>query len=210
MEIVCFPLPPVETNAYLLYEAQQPHALLIDAPLGVEKAIGALLRQQHLSLEGIYLTHSHFDHVLGVPYFQERGVPIFANAEHGGVLDQVGQQMERFDLPAREVAIKIDRELRHGECLSFQKHPLRILEAPGHCPGSVVIYFPEDALAFTGDTLFRRSVGRTDLPLSNFRDLKRSICEHIYTLPDETVLYPGHGDPTTVGEEKQYNPFVKP
>ena len=105
-------------------------------------------------------------------------------------------------------SVKIDRELKEGDTIDIGGEKVEILSVPGHSPGSLVLYFPESGWAITGDVLFRRSIGRTDLVAGNHAQLIDGISKKLYTLPDSTIVYPGHGEPTTIGEEKKENPFV--
>jgi len=106
--------------------------------------------------------------------------------------------------------VKVDRWLEDGDSLEAFGGPVAVRHVPGHCPGSLMFYFAGAVAAFAGDALFRGSVGRTDIPGGDFEQLEASIRTRIYTLPDETVVYPGHGGPTSVGDEKAGNPYVRP
>lgn len=195
-----------QTNCYLLGCEQTREAAVID-PGGHPERILASLKEHSLTARYVLNTHCHFDHMA-------------ANAD---ILAATGAQLalhpaERPILEARGgatwfgVVVKPSPpphvELAAGQVLEVGTLRLQVLYTPGHSPGGVTFYLEEEGVAFDGDVLFAEGVGRTDLPGGDWETLLRSVRETLFALPDQTVLYPGHGPQTTVGHEKRFNPWV--
>lgn len=202
MEIRTFPLGPLETNCYLAHADGQ--AIVVD-PGGDPAPLIAFLQEKELKLTHILNTHLHFDHIFGNDALQEfTQALIYANQEDAYLLDTELGKGGVWGLP------KVDdftfKPLSPGE-LTLLGSTCQALHTPGHTPGSLSFYFPEHAVAFVGDLIFNRSVGRTDFPGGDFETLRRSVIERIFSLPDEVTLYSGHGPATTVADEKNHNPF---
>lgn len=208
LQIRSFPLPPVQTNAFLLSDYSTNSAVLIDAPQGAWEAISPILKEENLKLEACVLTHAHFDHVLGASELNEQNIPLSLHQADKLMFDALPQQMAFFRMNVPFVQPKIDHWLEDGSTLQLLGRSAECRRVPGHAEGNIVIYLPDEQCAFVGDAIFAGSVGRTDLPGGSFEVLEKSIKEQIYTLPDETVLYPGHGPKTTVANEKANNPYV--
>jgi glyoxylase-like metal-dependent hydrolase (beta-lactamase superfamily II) len=184
--------------------------VLIDAPEGVWASVEPVLRAEGCRLARLWLTHAHWDHTQGAAEVARRaGVGVWAHAADRMLLEE--PEVMRPLLPEGAVvpAVRVERWLEDGEALEALGEPVIVRHVPGHCPGSLMFYFPGPGLAFAGDALFRGSVGRTDIPGADFDELERSIRTRIYTLPDATTVLAGHGGPTTVGEEKAGNPYVR-
>ena len=153
-------------------------------------------------------THGHFDHTLGVQFLKDRyGIPFALSSKDRFLLDNAATSGSVFgvkvgQMPAAEIDLDTLSEVRFG------KTSLRVIRTPGHTPGHVALYEPASKSLFTGDTLFRESIGRTDLPGGDYSWIMRSILERLIPLGDETEVYPGHGESTTIGHESLYNPFV--
>jgi glyoxylase-like metal-dependent hydrolase (beta-lactamase superfamily II) len=199
-----FPLGPLETNCYVLVKAGR--AVVIDPGA----ADSALMRKlEGLGVEAILLTHAHFDHIGGVEAMRARfGCPVYL---HPLERDWLGDPARNGSALWPDVTQPIacappDRLLQDGEELVLLGETFRVLHTPGHSPGSVG-FLCGDWL-FGGDALFRRSVGRTDLPGGSEAQLRRSIREKLFALPDAVAVFPGHGPETTIGDEKRHNPFV--
>ncbi|MGH8019361.1 MAG: MBL fold metallo-hydrolase [Opitutaceae bacterium] len=208
MRIHTLPAGPIETNAYLLTDAARGEAVLIDAPHGVLDDVEPILRETGTRLVALLVTHGHWDHTGDAARVQRTGVPLHAH-EADRVLIETPQSMARFMIPGQEIEpARIDQLMVQGQHLELLGRDVEVRHVPGHCPGNVLFYFADTAAAFVGDALFSGSIGRTDLPGGNFEQLAAAIRAQIYTLPDATVVYPGHGPATTVGAEKQDNPYV--
>jgi glyoxylase-like metal-dependent hydrolase (beta-lactamase superfamily II) len=203
------PAGPIQTNAYLLTAPERGEAVLIDAPGGVWAEVAEILREEKCRLTELWITHGHWDHTQGgAEVVRESGARVSAHADDR-VLIETPDVMKAFmgeDLGLEPVIV--DRWLAPGDRLAAFGLSVEVRHVPGLCPGSLLFYFPDAKAAFVGDALFKGNVGRTDLPGGSFAQLEKSIRSQIYTLPDGTVLYPGHGPATTVGTEKKGNPYV--
>jgi hydroxyacylglutathione hydrolase len=204
------PAGPIETNAYLLTDRASGEAVLIDAPEGVWMQVEPLLRKEGCRLAALWITHGHWDHTQGAAEVVRRsGAPTYAHKDDR-VLIETPEVMRPLLLPGLVVEpTKIDHWVGDGEVLEALGHKVQVSHVPGHAPGSLMFYFPKASAAFAGDALFKGSVGRTDLPGGDAAQLANSIRSRIYTLPDETTVFPGHGGATTVGDEKESNPYVR-
>lgn len=209
MQVDVFELPPVATNAYLLRDVTRGEAILIDAPYGAWESISPLLEADGLELKAVLLTHAHFDHVLGAAAFNERGAPVYLHPDDREMLGRLGEQMQWFGLPPNLPLPRVDAWIDPTKPLELLGRRIEVRHTPGHCPGNVTFYFPEEGKAFVGDVIFAGGYGRTDLPGGSEALLKKTFLEQIYTLPDDTVLLPGHGPTTTVAREKGSNPLVR-
>jgi len=209
MEIDVFELPPVATNAYLLSDPERGEAVLIDAPYGAWEAVEPILKERGLTLKSVLLTHAHFDHILGAAAFNEQGVPLYLHADDREMLGRLGEQMRWFGLPSDPEPPRIDGWIDSSQPMELLGRSVEVRHTPGHCPGNVTFYFADEGAAFVGDVIFAGGFGRTDLPGGDSELLKRTFIEQIYTLPDATTLYPGHGPRTAVGQEKGSNPLVR-
>lgn len=203
MRIHTFPLGPLETNCYLLVQGAE--AVAVD-PGGNPAAVVDYLNTHGLKLTAILNTHLHFDHILGNAGLSEAtGAPIYANSLDDFLLNSELGSGGGFGMPTTPAFSH--KELDEGEA-EFMGRRCLVFHTPGHTPGSLSFYFPEARAVFAGDVLFHRSVGRSDFPGGDGNALRDSIRSKLFTLPEETVVYPGHGQSTTIGAEQRGNPFV--
>jgi glyoxylase-like metal-dependent hydrolase (beta-lactamase superfamily II) len=209
MQLHVIPAGLIQTNAYLLTAPERGEAVLIDAPGDVWAEVGPLLAAAKCRLTELWITHGHWDHTQGgAEIVRATGARVLAH-EADRILIETPEVMKKFmgmDLALEP--LHVDRWIKPGDRLDALGTTAEVRHVPGHCPGNMLFYFPAARAAFVGDALFAGSVGRTDLPGGSFDELERSIRTQIYTLPDETVVYPGHGTDTTVGAEKSTNPYV--
>ncbi|MBE5894823.1 MAG: MBL fold metallo-hydrolase [Lachnospiraceae bacterium] len=195
-----------QTNCYFLYREGETKVIFID-PADQGKYIYDKLAEKGFSVEAILLTHGHFDHILGAKALRElSGAKIYATEA-----DKVLLQDPYVNVSAqwaKPYTMEADEYIRDGQVLTFGDISCKVLVTPGHTIGSCCFYFEEDGILISGDTLFQESVGRTDLPTGSMSKLVRSLQEKLFVLPEETAVYPGHGNPTSIGYEKKYNPYA--
>ncbi|HEV8150092.1 MAG TPA: MBL fold metallo-hydrolase [Gemmatimonadales bacterium] len=206
LEIVCIPNGQFAQNCYLAYDPQHPEAVLIDPGEEPERFLAAAA-QQGRRISAIWLTHAHLDHILGVGEIHAAtGAPIALHPGDRELYDGLPQQGLWMDLrltrPPPPAA-----ELVHGQRLTIGSIAIEVRHVPGHSPGHVCFVAPGAVLS--GDVLFEGSIGRTDLPGGDFDSLIASIRRELLSLPDDTVVYPGHGAATTIGRERRTNPFLR-
>lgn len=209
MKIHVLPSGPIQTNGYLLTDTKLGEAVLVDAPGGILDRIRPVLEQEGCKLTELWLTHGHWDHMQeGALLKRETGAVIRAHHADQTYIEtpevMEGYMGQRLGLEG----VKVDAWVAQGERLKALGREFEVRHVPGHCPGNVLFYQAEGRVAFVGDTLFAGGIGRTDFPGCSFEELERSIREQIYTLPDATIVFPGHGPRTTVGDEKETNPYV--
>ncbi len=211
MQIRVFPSGPIETNAYLLTDPDRGEAVLVDAPGEIWEQVRPVLESEGCRLVALWLTHGHWDHMQGAAEIvRETGARVLAHKADRALFERP-EIMAAFlgeDLKLEPVAV--DDWLEGSERFTALGTSVEVRHVPGHCPGNVLFYLPGvgNGVALVGDALFAGSVGRTDLPGGDFAMLERAIRSQIYTMPDTTVVLPGHGPPTTVGAERAGNPYV--
>jgi hydroxyacylglutathione hydrolase len=193
-------------NCYLVADPASGDAAIVDPGEEVD-LFRARLRHEGWTLRAIWLTHAHIDHVAGVAGLRaETATPVFLHPADRPLYDGASRQAALFGLDV-EAPPAPDHELADGQSLTIGSCSFRVVHTPGHSPGSVSLV--GHGLAFVGDALFAGSIGRTDLPGGDLKTLLASIHEKLFSLPDATVVYSGHGPATTIAAEKKHNPFVK-
>jgi len=203
------PAGPIQTNAYLLTAPERGEAVLTDAPGDVWADVQPILAEEKCRLAELWITHGHWDHTQGgAEVVRQTAARVRAHADDR-ILIETPEVMSRFMGERLKLEpIRVDHWLQPGERFEALGATVEVRHVPGHCPGNVLFHFPAQQTAFVGDALFQGSIGRTDLPGGDFAQLERSIREQIYTLPAATVIFPGHGPQTTVGDERSHNPYV--
>lgn len=206
LDVACFVLGPLENNTYLVWDPATADAVVVDPAPGCE-AVAETVERKGLSLKAVLNTHAHFDHAAGNGLFVRRfSCPLMIHEADLPILRNMPGYASLFGFsapPSPEPAVL----LHHGDDVAVGGASLRVLHTPGHSPGGVC--FAGDGFVIAGDTLFAQSIGRADLPGGDYGALLDSIRRELFALPDETVVYPGHGPATTIGDEKRDNPFLK-
>ncbi|MEK7366613.1 MAG: MBL fold metallo-hydrolase [candidate division NC10 bacterium] len=205
MKVHAFTVGPLQSNSYLLADEVTREAALFDPGMESEPVADVLARER-LTVTAIINTHGHFDHVFGNAYFKAKtGAPLLMHRADLDLVKRLEEQSLYFGFRATP-SPPPDRFLEEGDEVRVGGIRLRVLHTPGHSPGGICLV--TDGTAFVGDTLFAGSIGRTDLPGGSAETLLTSIREKLLTLPDDTVIYPGHGPATTIGHERRHNPFL--
>lgn len=202
-------LPPIGTNAFVLIEPDLKECVIIDAPSQAYEWATGLAREHDCKIVALLLTHGHWDHITDAYKFAQAGVPTYGHADDRDLFASPSK-MADYAIPGMDLQpVPITNWVRGGDRPDLLNTSMEIRHVPGHCPGNILIYIESEAVAMVGDAIFSGGVGRYDLPGGDFSVLERSIKEQIYSLPDATTLYSGHGPPTRVAREKASNPFVK-
>lgn len=204
-----------QTNCYFLYRTGESETIVVDPADQGDKIYDALERNG-FRVAGILLTHGHFDHIWGCKALRDAAnkgaevngaepVLVYACEAEKELLQDADKNVSA--MAGRPYIMEADMYVRDGQKITVAGMTCSVIASPGHTAGGCCYYFEEPGFLLCGDTVFAESVGRTDFPTGSMSTLIRSIKEKIFTLPDDTKLYPGHGDETTVGHEKKYNPF---
>lgn len=209
MNIRIIPVTPFEQNCSLLHCESSGQAVLVD-PGGDPERILSVVSDVGATLQKILVTHGHFDHVGAVGRMaRELGVPIEGpHRDDLFLLESLAQWCSQFGFPAPEDFLP-DRWLQQGDLVTFGDQTLEVRHCPGHTPGHVIFFHPQDRIAVVGDVIFKGSIGRTDFPRGDHQTLLESIRGQIWPLGDDVTLLPGHGPTTTVAEERAHNPFLQ-
>lgn len=194
-----------QTNCYFVYKEGEREVIFVD-PADRGEYIYEVLQDNGFTVAGILLTHGHFDHILGVEELKAKsGARVYAFETEKALCND--PQLNVSAQVGRTCTVDADVYVKDGEEITIAGMTCRAVATPGHTEGSGCYYFAEGSFLLSGDTLFAESVGRTDLPTGSMSTLVRSIKEKLFILPNETKVYPGHGEGTTIGYEKSYNPF---
>jgi len=199
---------PLQCNCSVIGDEATREAMVIDPGDDIEDVL-ALVRKHHLEVKQIVITHAHIDHVGGAMKLRAAtGAPILLNQNDYALLKMLDMQAAWIGV-APPGKVEIDHSLNQADTLKAGSLTASVLQTPGHTEGSICLYFPAEKKLIAGDTLFAGSIGRTDLPGGDFDKIIDSLHEKVLALPDDTVVVPGHGPLTTIGEERESNPFLK-
>lgn len=211
--IQAFEFSPFSENTYIIADDATRDAVIIDPGCyeqAEKEALSQFITNNQLNVRYLLLTHAHLDHVFGVAYVKRKyNVKAYLHELDQVIFDDVPTRCAVFGLRGYEPS-EIDAHIKEGDQIKFGSIVLDVVFVPGHAPGHVAYINHAERYVVGGDVLFQRSIGRTDFPYSNHADLVNSIRTEFYTLPDDYTVYAGHGEPTTIGQEKQSNPFVRP
>lgn len=205
IKIGCMTIGNVQTNCYFVYDEVEKKALLFDPPTD-GAGIEAALKKHDIEVAAIFLTHGHFDHIMGVNELRDlAGCKVYASKYEENLL--ASADLNVSNEIGRSYTVKADVLLEDGQEVEVCGIKVKMISTPGHTEGSCCYYLEQEGFLIAGDTLFAGSCGRTDLPTGSMGMIERSIKEKLMCLPDEVKLYPGHGEESTIGHERKYNPF---
>lgn len=214
MKIAKFEFSLFGINTYVVYDPKEKKAAVIDPGMintEEENVLTAFIERNSLEVTQIINTHLHIDHAIGATFAKKHfNAPLFGHKDDAFLGERLRMQAESFGINMAVNDVTIDTFLEPGDKIKIGNGELEVLHVPGHSPGSIALYDKEDGFVITGDALFEGSVGRTDLPGGNGTQLIQSIRDNLLPLPDNTVVYPGHGPSTTIGRERAANPFLAP
>lgn len=212
MKVTCLTFNPFQENTYLLYDDTK-ECVVVDPgcyELTEQQELKRYIESNDLKVVRLLNTHCHIDHVLGNRFVADTyKVELEIHEDELQTLRSVPVYAPNYGFQMYSGIEASTNYLKEGDTIKFGNSELQILFAPGHAPGHVVFYSETDKVCIGGDVLFKGSIGRTDLPGGDFDTLINSIRTKLFTLPDDTVVYPGHGPETTIAYEKKYNPFLR-
>lgn len=212
MKIKRFEFNMFPVNCYILSD-ETNEAVVIDPGCFYDEEKQALknyIVSNGLKVKHLLNTHLHLDHIFGNPFMlHEFGLKAEAHAADEFWLESAPQQSRMFGFELKEKPVPLGKHICDGDIISFGNIRLEAIHVPGHSPGGIVYYCKQENSMFSGDVLFQGSIGRADLARGNFDELLENICSRLFVLPNDTVVYPGHGAPTTIGIEKTENPFFR-
>jgi len=205
---VVMPVGLLKCNCSIFGDELSKQAFVIDPGDNIDKIL-AILDKHQLTVKAVVITHGHIDHIAGANKLRAAtGAPVYMNGRDNPLLDAMDIQAGWLNIPTPERP-QVDSDAADGALLHLSETDFHIMHTPGHTPGSLCLWIPSESKLIAGDTLFRDSIGRTDLPGGDSRQILSSIQTRLMHLPEETTVIPGHGPSTTIGREKERNPFLR-
>jgi hydroxyacylglutathione hydrolase len=202
------PVGMLQCNCSVFGDEQTHEAIVIDPGDEIERVL-EVVRRHGLTVKAIVITHAHIDHIGGAAKLkQATGAPVYMNPNDHELQAMLDEQAAWLGMPPVE-QVEIDQPAKDGDCLVLGTSEMHVMHTPGHTQGSISLWIPSENKLVAGDTLFRDSIGRTDLPGGDGDQILRSIHDKLLPLPEETVVIPGHGSNTTIGREKRFNYFLR-
>ncbi|MCG8475318.1 MAG: MBL fold metallo-hydrolase [Cytophagales bacterium] len=212
IQIKAFTFNPFMENTYLVYDTETKEGALVDPGCNdqtEQQELHRFIKAENIELKHLLNTHCHIDHVLGNAWAKETfGLPLGIHRADLPILESNPVTAQHYGFPLYQHA-EADYFIEEGQMISIGNSEWKVIWVPGHAPGNVAFYCEKQKACLVGDALFRQSIGRTDLPLGDYDTLISSIRTKLFALPDDTTVYSGHGETTTVGEEKRTNPFCR-
>ena len=212
MKVRTFVCNMLRENCYLVYDEISREAAIIDPGFYWDEEKRKFVKfaeENDLHIKYLLCTHLHFDHIFGTTFIEDAyGVKLSASLEDSAWITNFAQSAARFGIQPNTMPRPVGHPLHDGDALTLGAETLRCIATPGHSAGGMCFYAPDSGVLFAGDTLFQGSIGRTDFADGSYAQLIGSIQKQLLTLPAETVVYPGHGDPTSIEDETKYNPYL--
>ena len=212
MKVRTFVCNMLRENCYLVYDEISREAAIIDPGFywdEEKRKFVKFVEENDLHIKYLLCTHLHFDHIFGSTFIEDAyGVKLSASLEDSAWITNFAQSAARFGIQPNTMPRPVGHPLHDGDALTLGAETLRCIATPGHSAGGMCFYAPDSGVLFAGDTLFQGSIGRTDFADGSYAQLIGSIQKQLLTLPAETVVYPGHGDPTSIEDETKYNPYL--
>ncbi len=213
MRLKTFVFNQLQVNTYLLTDEATNDTIVIDPGCQSNEErdkFAKYVEENHLNLCKVLNTHLHFDHVYGNRFIQEKyGIGAYGAKEDNFFLNHYQDLLALFEMPMDDDALPLEGYIKDGDTISLDSLELHVLAVPGHSPGGLAFYLPKEECVFVGDTILQGGIGRTDLHRGNYETLINSIKTKLLTLPDDTLVYSGHGCPSTIKFEKENNPFLR-
>ena len=213
MKIAKFEFALFGINTYVVWDPATRKAAIIDPGMidsEEEEALDNFIKREGLTVTHVINTHLHVDHAIGDKYASETfQAPVYGHKDDEFLGKRLRQQAEEFHLRQKVSDVTLSSYLNDGDVIKIGDGELRVIHVPGHSPGGIALYDAKDHFLISGDSLFQGSIGRTDLPGGSMPQLVEAVKAKLLTLPDDTVVYPGHGPATTIANEKRYNPYLR-
>lgn len=212
MKVSRFTFNMFGVNTYVLWDETTKETIIVDPGMtnaSEQKIIDDFIKKNSLNVTHLVNTHMHIDHSFGISYMKNKyDLTLECNSGDQFLAQRLKDQATMFGLPISIDELQIDVDLKEGDKIYVGDEELHILHVPGHSPGSIVLYAPLSSFIISGDVLFNSSIGRTDLPGGSYSQLISAINDKLMSLPEDVIVYPGHGNETSIGQEKSNNPYL--